>query len=232
MKINLVKMTRYALWCLLLTPFSAFAQDTAVPDPPPARGMMGEHMMKGQMMGGGRTMGPAGERGPMGKWWKNSDVAQKLKLTDQQIQQLDKKFYDHRLKLIDYQADTEKQDFKLQALLDEDNPDEAQVGAQVDQTLAARGKLEREFTMMGLDLRKVLSVEQWKQLQAIRKERGGPMFRPGGDMGPGRGMRHPGMDHPGMEHPGIAPPAPPSGADALPAAPDAVPAAAPAPPGD
>jgi hypothetical protein len=38
--------------------------------------------------------------------------------------------------------------------------------------LAARGKLEREFTTMNLDLRKVLSVEQWRQLKTIRGERG------------------------------------------------------------
>jgi hypothetical protein len=67
----------------------------------------------------------------------------------------------------------QKQDLKLQTLLDEDSPNESQVGTQVDQVLAARGKLEREFTMMNLDLRKVLSVEQWKKLKSIRGERGG-----------------------------------------------------------
>jgi hypothetical protein len=66
----------------------------------------------------------------------------------------------------------EKQDVKLQSVLDEDAPNETQVGAQVDQVLAARGKLERENTMMNLDLRKVLSVEQWRQLKSIRSERG------------------------------------------------------------
>ena len=167
--------------------------------------------------------GPDGDHGPMGQWWKNSDVAQKLKLTDQQIQELDKKFYDHRLKLIDYQADAEKQNFKLQTLLDADNPDEAQVSAQVDQTLAARGKLEREFTMMNLDLRKVLSVEQWRQLKDLHDERGGPgRFHPHGE-----GMEHPGMVHPDMQHPGMEHPSlgthTPSGAQAAPPAPEEMP---------
>src|SRR5262249_43673792 len=106
----------------------------------------------------------------LGKWWQNSDIAKKLQLTDSQVNQLDETFLQHRLKLIDYGADMEKQDLKLQTLLDADVPNEGQVDAQVSQVLAARGKLEREFTMMNLDLRKVLSVEQWRQLKTVQGE--------------------------------------------------------------
>jgi hypothetical protein len=112
-------------------------------------------------------------RGELGKWWQNSDIAKKLQLSDGQIGQLDQTFYDHKLKLIDYGAEMEKQDLKLQALLDADVPNEGQVEAQVDQVLTARGKLEREFTLMNLDLRKVLSLDQWRQLKSIRGPEGG-----------------------------------------------------------
>jgi Spy/CpxP family protein refolding chaperone len=152
---------------------------------------------------GGPGMGPPpGAHGmgrqEMGKWWKDSELAKKLQLSDGQIHQLDQIFYDHRMKLIDYGAQMEKEDLKLQSLLDADVPNESQVGSQVDQVLTARGKLEREFTMMNLDLRKVLSVEQWRQLKTIREERrptneffhkrfpeGGPHEPPPG--GPGGG---------------------------------------------
>jgi len=107
-------------------------------------------------------------RGELGKWWQNSDIAKKLQLNDGQIGQLDQTFYDHKVKLIDYGADMEKQDLKLQTLLDADVPNEGQVEAQVNQVLEARGKLEREFTMMNLDLRKVLSLDQWRQLKSIQ----------------------------------------------------------------
>lgn len=107
-------------------------------------------------------------RKEMGKWWRNSDVAKKLQLSDAQLAQLDDTFYQHRLKLIDYGAEMEKQDLKLQTLVDADVPNEGQVESQVDQVLAARGKLEREYTMMNLDLRKVLSLEQWRQLKSIQ----------------------------------------------------------------
>jgi len=66
----------------------------------------------------------------------------------------------------------EKQDLKLQTLLDADVPNDGQVEAQVDQVLAARGKLEREFTLMNLDLRKLLSLDQWRQLKSVRGEGG------------------------------------------------------------
>ena len=110
----------------------------------------------------------------MGKWWQDSEVVKKLQLSDKQISQLDQNFYQHRLKLIDDTAAMEKEDLKLQNLLDADTPDEAQINNQVDQVLNARGELEREFTSMNLDTRKVLSLQQWRQLKSIRGDVGMP----------------------------------------------------------
>src|SRR5436853_7057869 len=111
-------------------------------------------------------------RREMGRWWKDPETAKKLQLNDGQISQLDQIFYEHRLKLIDYGAAMEKEDLKLENLLDADVPNEGQISTQVDQVLSARGRLEREFTMMNLDLRKVLSLDQWKQLKAMHAEHG------------------------------------------------------------
>jgi Spy/CpxP family protein refolding chaperone len=111
----------------------------------------------------------------MGAWWKNSKVAEKLNLTDFQIKQLEDTFFQHKLKLIDIGAAVEKSDMKLQQMLDADTVDESSVNAQVDQVLAARGQMEREFTTMNLNFRKILTPEQWKQLRAMRGE------GPGGD---------------------------------------------------
>ena len=93
--------------------------------------------------------GEPGMHGEMGKWWRDTEISKKLQLSEGQIQQLDQIFYDHRVKLIDHGAEMEKQDLKLQSLL------------------------EREYTFMNLDLRKVLSLDQWRQLKAVRSERGG-----------------------------------------------------------
>ena len=145
---------------LLAIPTFVWAQD---PPPPPAP--------RGGMVAGTKVM--TFHTGMMGKWWQNSETVKKLQLTDAQISQLDQIFYEHRMKLIDFGADMEKQDLKLQTLLDADVPDEGQINSQVDQVLESRGKLERESTIMNLDLRKVLSLAQWRQLKLMRGPAGG-----------------------------------------------------------
>jgi Spy/CpxP family protein refolding chaperone len=120
---------------------------------------------------GPHAMGMGPHHG-LGAWWKNSDVVKELQLTDPQIKQIEQTFLDYRLKLIDLRADVERQETKLQPLLEADQPNEQQVGSQVDAVVAARGKLEKTNTMMMLAIRRVLSVDQWKKLQAIQHRRG------------------------------------------------------------
>lgn len=148
--------TRLAVSFVLLAAASVFAQQPAPAKP----GTVEKRIFIRQ--------GP----GDMGKWWKDSEVASKLQLGDNQVSQLDQIFYDHRMKLIDFTAAMEKEDLKLQSLLDADVPNEGQVQSEVDQVLAARGKVEREYTLMNLDLRKVLSLDQWHQLKSIREKHG------------------------------------------------------------
>ena len=187
--------TRYsAVLAILLFPLSILAQSRSVSTSGTVSGMAG--------VAGPETRTTIVYRGELGKWWQNSDIAKKLQLSDGQIAQLDQTFYDHKLKLIDYGADMEKQDLKLQALLDADVPNEGQVEAQVDQVLAARGKLEREFTFMNLDLRKVLSLDQWRQLKAVRGQTGAAV----GDRVFFRKMLPPGAAPPPMQlQPGAGP---------------------------
>ena len=177
-----MKMSRsvFSIVLLMASSVLAFAQEPppaggpqVVVAGPPQGGIAGEDISAGP----GRqisisTAGGVMIRREMGKWWQDSELAKKLGLSESQITQLNKIFYNHRLKLIDDGAEMEKADLKLQTLLDEDAPNESQVSAQVDQVLAARGSLEREYTMMNLDLRKALTIEQWRHLKSIRGERG------------------------------------------------------------
>jgi Spy/CpxP family protein refolding chaperone len=107
----------------------------------------------------------------LGKWWKNSEIARELQLNEAQINQIEQTFLEHRLKLIDLRAEVERQEARLQTLIEADQPDEAKVGAQLDLLLAARGKLEKAHAMLMLAIRRVLTVEQWKKLEAIKQER-------------------------------------------------------------
>ena len=106
----------------------------------------------------------------IGTWWQDSQIAQKLQLTDNQITQLNQIFTQHRLNLQSGVQDEQKANQALENLLATEQPDDDLVNAQVDQVLSARNKLQREFTTMNVDFRKVLSLDQWKQLRAIHQE--------------------------------------------------------------
>ena len=100
-----------------------------------------------------------------GKWWKNSELVQKVGVTDQQVQQMEQIFQETRSKLVDLRANLEKAEIALQPLMEADDPNEAQISAAIDRVAQARASLEKEHAMMLVGIRKVLSVDQWKKLQ-------------------------------------------------------------------
>ncbi|MBZ5553766.1 MAG: periplasmic heavy metal sensor [Acidobacteriia bacterium] len=154
----------------------ALAQETPPPAQAPAAKTMPPPMMH-------RSAGPAsamGLRGP-GKWWKNSELMQKLGVRDDQIQRIEKIFQDQRLQLIDLHAALDKQEAILEPLVEADQPDESQVFAQIDKVAQARANLEKSNAQMLLAIRRVLTVDQWKQLRdqpGIAPNRGGRGFGP------------------------------------------------------
>ena len=130
---------------------------------------------------------PIGGPAP-GAWWKDAQIVRQLDLSDAQVARIGAAFLEHRLRLVDLRADLEKQELGLPPLLDADRPDDGMVAAQIDLITAARGRLEKEHTLMLLAIRHVLTPEQWKQLQALHRDRapvdGAP---PPGMLPPGRG---------------------------------------------
>jgi Spy/CpxP family protein refolding chaperone len=116
-------------------------------------------------MGMGGPMGEMGMRGPMGEWWKNPELAQKVGLSDEQTQQLDKISYESRLKMIDLRATLEKEQLMLGRQLQADHPNEDEALGQVDKVSQARAAVERARVQTMLSTRNVLTVEQWKKLQ-------------------------------------------------------------------
>ncbi len=104
----------------------------------------------------------------MGPWWMNPEMAQKIGLTDQQKQQLEKINQDGQLKMIDLRADLEKQEVLLAPMMRAYHPDEAQVLAQLDKVSQARAALEKARVQTMLARRNVLTEEQWKTLRTTR----------------------------------------------------------------
>jgi protein CpxP len=146
----------------LLGALSAFAQGPAPPRPnrPPMERAM--------------------QRGPGGRWWDNPEMAEKLSLTSDQQKKMDDIFQQNRLRLIDLTAALQKEEITLEPLLDSDTPDEPKILAQIDRVAQSRAELEKANARFLLGIRRVLTAEQWKKLQAE-----GPPGRPGGPGGPG-----------------------------------------------
>jgi Spy/CpxP family protein refolding chaperone len=120
-------------------------------------------------------------------WWRNSEVAQKIGLNQQQTQQLNQIFSSHRPNLAQMKANVEIEEGKLSDLLDQDQPQQDQVLSQVTQLQNARNALEKEFTVMTLAFRGVLTPDQWKQLQSMSHERMFFRMHKPGPGGPGDG---------------------------------------------
>lgn len=106
-------------------------------------------------------------------WWRDSAVAKELKLSDQQLTQLESTFAENRIKLIDLRASLEKEEVRLEPLLAGDVLDEAQISSQLDAVIAARGRLEKANVLMYVAMRKILTPEQSKQLRQMY-----PMWEP------------------------------------------------------
>jgi len=133
----------------------------------------------------GAPFGGRGHNGPMGKWWKDSETVKKLNLSDAQVSQLEALVSSKHEKMMQLGQAVEAESTKLKGLLNTDTLDDNLINAQMEKVLAARGTMEREFTSILLGTRKILTVDQWRQLEALH-----PMhnhlkhFGPGGPGGP------------------------------------------------
>jgi Spy/CpxP family protein refolding chaperone len=115
------------------------------------------------------------ERG-MGRWWKNPRLVEKLGVNADQQKKMDDIFQQYRLKLIDLTASVQREELILEPLMAADQPDEARIVAQIDKVAQARAELEKANARMLLGIRRVLTPDQWKKLQA---ETPGPERGPG-----------------------------------------------------
>lgn len=104
-------------------------------------------------------------RGPRGRWWGNPELVQKLGITPDQVKKMDDILQQHRLHLIDLHATLDKQELILEPLVSADQPDETRILAQIDKVAQARADLEKANARMLLDIRRVLTQEQWQKLK-------------------------------------------------------------------
>jgi Spy/CpxP family protein refolding chaperone len=161
-----------------------------------------------------KAMGPKGDHG---RWWDEPTLITKLNLTEDQRKQMDAVLDQHKPELIDQKAKVEKLEAEMEPLMRADKPDEGKILAQIDRIADSRKELEKSNARFLLALRSKLTVDQWKQLEAMRAahhEHGeeGHHARPGAG-GPGGFGGH------GAPGAGAPPPPPPPQAGAGPGGP-------------
>jgi periplasmic protein CpxP/Spy len=159
------------LLLLALGSGAALCQESA----PPPDGM-GPPPMEGRRP----PMERAFHLGPHGRWWNNPDFVKKLSLTPDQQKKMEAVYAQSRPSLMDLLATVRKEEMAMEPLLSADQPDEGKILAQIDRLAAARAELEKANARMLLGLRRVLTPDQWKTLQANEPHGHFPRFGPEG----------------------------------------------------
>ena len=105
-----------------------------------------------------------------GKWWKRPRIVQALGLTPTQTAELEKIFAKSRPKIIDLKADLEKKQFAYQEAMTSDKVNRQEVAALIEAREQARAQLQKELSLMELDMRQVLTPEQREKAEALRAQ--------------------------------------------------------------
>lgn len=126
-----------------------------------------------------------------GRWWEDERVVNRMGLTDQQQEQIHSVVFEHARLMIDLKADVDKAALDLAASVDQEVFDPAPVRAAYTVFQTARQKLENERFEMLIEVRQVLTYEQWQKIQEVKRhlqqnrEQGRPGQRPQRDRPPG-----------------------------------------------
>jgi Spy/CpxP family protein refolding chaperone len=109
--------------------------------------------------------------GFLDQFWDDPSITAELHLTDQQRKQLQDAALTQQLALIDGGADALKAVARLSALLAADQLDDLAYKQQLNNLAAASGKVIQDLGEMVVSPRRVLTPEQWKKLQALKREK-------------------------------------------------------------
>jgi Spy/CpxP family protein refolding chaperone len=132
-----------------------------------------------------------------GKWWEDERIVNRMGLTDQQREQIRDIVFEHARLMIDLKADFDKAGLDLAASVDQEDFDPMPVRAAHAVFQTARQKLENERFEMLIEVRQVLTYEQWQKIQEVKRrieqnrqqrrpgQRGQGGQRPQGDRPPG-----------------------------------------------
>jgi len=120
---------------------------------------------------------------PAGRWWHIPKVAEELNLRDDQKSRLDSLYLANRSRIIDLKAKMQKEQIKLEGLLEKQKLDKAAVMKQYDRVEKARSALARERFRYLLQVREIIGYDRFENLKVLFSQ-----WRMKRKMGGGRGM--------------------------------------------
>ena len=131
---------------------------------------------------------------PPGKWWENPRLVDHIGLADEQQDQIRGIVFQHARRMIDLKADVDKAGLDLAESVDQQDFDPAPVRAAYAVFQTARQKLENERFEMLLEVRLVLTYEQWQKIEEIKQRM--KQNRPSQQRRPGAGGPRPQGERP------------------------------------
>lgn len=105
---------------------------------------------------------------PPVRWWREKAIIQLLDLKQDQVDRIETIFRQNTKTIIDLKAETEKYQFDLGLLMEDEPLDKGKVLAMADRLDASRAKLSRIMLTILIDIRNVLTLEQWRKFQEVR----------------------------------------------------------------
>ncbi|HEY2091765.1 MAG TPA: periplasmic heavy metal sensor [Thermoanaerobaculia bacterium] len=103
---------------------------------------------------------------PPGKWWRRPEIINRLELSADQQDRLDGVYRSSASDLIDLRGAVEKENIALRGELDQQQLNRTNIQHIAGRLNDARGRLfQRELAML-VDMRAVLSDQQWNRMRA------------------------------------------------------------------
>lgn len=106
---------------------------------------------------------------PPGKWWEDQRLVERVGLSEEQQGHIREIVFRSAQNMIDLNAEVKKAGLQLAEVVDREDFDAAAVRKAFASFQAARHELEQERFEMLLEVRQVLTYEQWREIQEIRR---------------------------------------------------------------
>jgi len=104
---------------------------------------------------------------PPGKWWRRPEVISALNLSEEEQSKLESIWAASANDLIDLRGSVEKENVALRTMLDAPQLDRKAIQRAASRLSDARGRLFDRELMMLVDMRNVLTTQQWTRMRAF-----------------------------------------------------------------